>query len=102
MEGLIPLVYRAIVQYKNGNQGPSSAWFPESPSTSYMRLPGDSGRFQASDLQFFRSSDQYSLSTSTSSSSPSRGRPASNTQVIVSPTRIQSPLPRMTTRRVAA
>lgn len=91
MEGLIPFVYRAIVQYKSGNQGPLTAWFPESPSASYMRLPGDSGRFQASDLQFL----------TTSSSSPSRGH-ASNAQVVVS-SGLQTPLSRLTTtRRVAA
>lgn len=91
MEGLIPFVYRAIVQYKSGNQGPLTAWLPESPSASYMRLPGDSGRFQASDLQFL----------TTSSSSPSRGH-ASNTQVVVS-SGVQTPLCRLTTtQRVAA
>ncbi|KAL3839487.1 hypothetical protein ACJIZ3_024078 [Penstemon smallii] len=47
MEGLIPFVYRAIVQYKSGGD----AWINESP---YMRLPGDSGRFSTSDVNLFR------------------------------------------------
>ncbi|CAA0836369.1 Unknown protein [Striga hermonthica] len=55
MEGLIPFVYKAIVQYKNGGQGLiSRTWINESPSASYMRLPGDSGRFQATEIQLFR------------------------------------------------
>ncbi|KAI3474124.1 hypothetical protein Pfo_028912 [Paulownia fortunei] len=54
MEGLIPFVYRAIVQYKNGGQGVIETWLNESPSASYMRLPGDSGRFSTSDIQLFR------------------------------------------------
>ncbi|MBA0848771.1 hypothetical protein Goshw_006938 [Gossypium schwendimanii] len=61
MEGLIPFVYRAIIQYKNGRQGHHvlATWFNDSPSASYMRLPtGDSGRFQASDTQqLFQSED---------------------------------------------
>lgn len=44
MEGLIPFLYRAIVQYRNG--GDIGTFLNESPSASYMRLPGDSGRFQ--------------------------------------------------------
>ena len=55
MEGLIPFVYRAIVQYKNAGQGLVGSWLSESPpSASYMRLPGDSGRFQVSDVQLIR------------------------------------------------
>ncbi|KAE8692441.1 hypothetical protein F3Y22_tig00110833pilonHSYRG00062 [Hibiscus syriacus] len=52
MEGLIPFVYRAIVQYKNGKEEHHvlASWFNDSPSASYTRLPtGDSGRFQMSD-----------------------------------------------------
>ncbi|XVF08150.1 hypothetical protein REPUB_Repub06bG0201200 [Reevesia pubescens] len=82
MEGLIPFVYRALVQYKNN----------ESPSASYMRLPtGDSGRFQISDYkqQVFQS-DYGNFSTSSSSTS---------SQVILS-TGVQSPVCRLTSRRV--
>lgn len=48
MEGLIPFVYKAVVQYKNGKERTNiSSWFCDSPSYSYMKLPaGDSGRFQ--------------------------------------------------------
>ncbi|CAN4126186.1 unnamed protein product [Withania somnifera] len=65
MEGLIPLVYKAIVEYKNGR----ATWMPESPSASYIRLPGDSGRFETSDLQIFGHAD--SMFSTTLSSSPS-------------------------------
>ncbi|KAL8036663.1 hypothetical protein ABFX02_12G172900 [Erythranthe guttata] len=52
MEGLIPLVYRAIAQFKNGGQGNIiDAWLNESPSPSYTRLSGDSS---ASDIELFR------------------------------------------------
>ncbi|CAA2971485.1 Hypothetical predicted protein [Olea europaea subsp. europaea] len=51
MEGLIPFVYKAIVQYKNGGQGLTATWVTESPSASYTRLPGDLERFQNSDMQ---------------------------------------------------
>ncbi|KAL5725760.1 hypothetical protein ACHQM5_008869 [Ranunculus cassubicifolius] len=59
MEGLIPFVYKAIVQYRSAEQQATitASWFQESPSASYIRLPtGDSGRFQSSDIQLIRSS----------------------------------------------
>ncbi|OAY41363.1 uncharacterized protein LOC110623442 [Manihot esculenta] len=93
MEGLIPFVYRAIMQYKNGNEGPLGSWLNDSPSSSYMRLPGDSGRFQASEILLFGSDYGFSTTTSTSS--------ASTTQILVS-TGAQSPLCRLTSRRMAA
>ncbi|KAI3937869.1 hypothetical protein MKW92_035939 [Papaver armeniacum] len=72
MEGLIPFVYRAVLEYRNGgvqasNMG-SSTWYSESPSTSYMRLPtGDSGRFQnVSEVQLFSSSNSSMVLTATS------------------------------------
>ncbi|KAL1549199.1 hypothetical protein AAHA92_17331 [Salvia divinorum] len=44
MEGLIPLVYKAIVQYRNGGQsGLTGAWLDDTQSAAaYTRLPGDS------------------------------------------------------------
>ncbi|KAK8547615.1 hypothetical protein V6N13_024692 [Hibiscus sabdariffa] len=65
MEGLIPFVYKAIVQYKNGREGHVLATrFNDSPSPPYSRLPtGDSGRFQTSDQQLFQS-DYANFSTS--------------------------------------
>ncbi|KAK4396202.1 UNVERIFIED_CONTAM: hypothetical protein Scaly_1750700 [Sesamum calycinum] len=57
MEGLIPFLYRAIIQYRNGGDGLTGTWASESPSASYMRLPGDSGRFSTSDMQLFRPAD---------------------------------------------
>lgn len=59
MEGLIPFVYKAIMQYKNGKEGPNiGSWLCDSssPSYSYMKLPGDSGRFQTSASSLFGSS----------------------------------------------
>lgn len=50
MEGLIPLVYKAIVQYRNGG----AAWLGDTQTAAYMRLPGDSGRYAAADIQLFR------------------------------------------------
>lgn len=80
MEGLIPFVYRAIVQYRNGGQPP--AWLGDSPSGSYMRLPGDSGRLRAVNHEF-----QFL-------SSPPRRAPAATP-----PPPAQSPLRRTTSRR---
>lgn len=52
MEGLIPFVYRAIVQYRSGGQGGPVGLLrlDESPSGSYMRLPGESGRFRLPEI----------------------------------------------------
>ncbi|KAK4796277.1 hypothetical protein SAY86_028603 [Trapa natans] len=101
MEGLIPLIYRAILQYKSGGSfrgfTGGGAWFSESPSLSYMRLPGDSGRFQLSastDLPFFHP---------TSSPSTSRGLTSSAAAQVIISSRVQSsPISRMTTSRRAA
>ncbi|KAJ4845192.1 hypothetical protein Tsubulata_044110 [Turnera subulata] len=96
MEGLIPFVYRAIMQYKNGNEGPLG-WLNESPSASYIRLPtGDSGRFQTSDMQLFGADHhRYGFSSATSSNVNS----TSTSQIIVS-AGAQSPLRgRLTTSR---
>ena len=84
MEGIIPFVYKAIVQYKNEKQVPAiRSWLCDSPSTSYIRLPsGDSGRFQDG---------------SYSAASPS----STTTQILIS-TGVQSPLRHLTPRRVAA
>nr|AGS78084.1 legume-specific protein [Aeschynomene virginica]AVX32586.1 legume-specific protein [Aeschynomene sp. (353)] len=89
MEGLIPFVYKAIMQYKNGNEGSIGTWISESPSYSYMRLPGDSGRFQT----------PASCSASTPTSNPASS--SSSAQVIVS-SGVQSPHQGLTHRRVVA
>ncbi|KAI0519130.1 hypothetical protein KFK09_006570 [Dendrobium nobile] len=63
MEGLIPLLYRAIVQYRNGSQATMRAsWLEDSPppSISYIRLPSDSGRFRALEINQFISSSSAS------------------------------------------
>ncbi|XVE96927.1 hypothetical protein REPUB_Repub02eG0266200 [Reevesia pubescens] len=72
MEGLIPFVYRAIVEYKNGREDGHvlATWFNDSPSASYMRLPtGDSGRFQISDHKQVFQSDYGNFPTSSSTTS---------------------------------
>ncbi|KAI4354555.1 hypothetical protein L6164_003407 [Bauhinia variegata] len=91
MEGLIPFVYKAIMQYKNGKEGAIGSWLCESPSYSYTRLPGDSGRFQTSASSLFQSDCGFSAS------SPSSKSAASATQIMVSST-VQSPI----RRRLAA
>ncbi|KAK8613130.1 hypothetical protein V6N13_100903 [Hibiscus sabdariffa] len=96
MEGLIPFVYRAIVQYKNGKEDHVLAsWFNDSPSASYMRLPtGDSGRFQTSGVRVFES-DNYGSSSSPISTS--------STAKIILSTGVQSPaVCRSTPHRVVA
>ncbi|KAF3330029.1 hypothetical protein FCM35_KLT05360 [Carex littledalei] len=54
MEGIIPYVYRMIVQQRQGRQ--LSLSLNDSPSSSYIMLPGDSGRFRTTDTMFFFSS----------------------------------------------
>ncbi|CAH8387157.1 unnamed protein product [Eruca vesicaria subsp. sativa] len=44
MEGLIPFVYRAFMQIRYGDDSSLS-------SSYYVRLPGDSGRFEISDIE---------------------------------------------------
>nr|AGS78080.1 legume-specific protein [Aeschynomene tambacoundensis] len=88
MEGLIPFVYKAIMQYKNGNEGAIGTWICESPSYSYVRLPGDSGRLQT----------PASCSASTPASNPASSSAA---QVIVS-SGVQSPHQGLTHRHVVA
>lgn len=77
MEGLIPFVYKAIMDYKN-NRGQITTGSPrwmnnDSPSAllgSYVRLPGDSGRFENSDLQLFGSHENgFSMNSSSAASS---------------------------------
>nr|AGS78082.1 legume-specific protein [Aeschynomene pratensis] len=91
MEGLIPFVYKAIMQYKNGNEGAIGTWICESPSYSYVRLPGDSGRFQT----------PASCSASTPSSNSASSSSSSSAQVLVS-SGVQSPHQGLTHRRVIA
>ncbi|KAI3940761.1 hypothetical protein MKW98_030080 [Papaver atlanticum] len=76
MEGLIPFVYKAVVQYRNGGRQASnmvSSWYSESPiSTSYMRLPtggGESGRFQdTNQVELFSSNSEVVTATSAAQS----------------------------------
>ncbi|XAR50900.1 hypothetical protein NMG60_11005360 [Bertholletia excelsa] len=91
MEGLIPFVYRAIMQYKNGEQGSAESWLWESPSASYTRLPSDSDYIQTSEVQFFRSDCGFSAA------SP----PTSKAQMGVS-SAVQSPGRGLTSRRAVA
>ncbi|CAN6439338.1 unnamed protein product [Victoria cruziana] len=72
MEGLIPFLYNAFVQSKNGNYGGAvgASWLAESPSATYVRLPGDSGRFQL-EIPLIRP-DLGSTSATTAVQSPVR------------------------------
>ncbi|KAF7825625.1 legume-specific protein [Senna tora] len=92
MEGLIPFVYRAIVHYKNDKEGPIGSWLSESPSYSYMRLPGDSGRFQPSASALFSSASSPTSMANASSAT---------TQVMVASSGVQSPRRRLAPRRVS-
>ncbi|CAF2094902.1 BnaA05g34890D [Brassica napus] len=60
MEGLIPFVYRAVMQIRYGH---------ERSSSYYVRLPGDSGRFGRTGLEVsgleFSSNMASSKTTST-------------------------------------
>ncbi|KAG1339249.1 hypothetical protein COCNU_04G015550 [Cocos nucifera] len=80
MEGLIPFIYKAIVQYRNGEQAPlPNSWFDEAHSAHYTQLSsGDSGRFRSLEIQFFSSSAQ-SPPPATGKHSPLR-RPTSRRQ----------------------
>ncbi|XP_057437113.1 uncharacterized protein LOC130729385 [Lotus japonicus] len=89
MEGLIPFVYKSIMQYKNDKEGPLGSWICEPPSYTYMKLPGDSDRFQA----------PASFSASLPSFNPASS--ATPTQIIVS-SGVQSPHQNLTHRRIAA
>ncbi|KAK7395241.1 hypothetical protein VNO78_15790 [Psophocarpus tetragonolobus] len=92
MEGLIPFVYKAIMQYKGGKEGSIGSWICDSPSYSYVRLPtGDSGRFQV----------QTPASFSSTSPSSNNNPASSATQIIVS-SAVQSPHQCLTHRRIAA
>ncbi|CAD6271954.1 unnamed protein product [Miscanthus lutarioriparius] len=63
MEGLIPFIYRAIVQYKKeGQVSVGDLFFDEPSPTSYFHLPGDSGRYQ----QVTTTSDLFSQTTASS------------------------------------
>ncbi|KAK7259957.1 hypothetical protein RIF29_25595 [Crotalaria pallida] len=94
MEGLIPFVYRAIIQYKNTKQGPRGSWLCDSPSYSYMRLPGDSGRFQTSASSLFASDNGFSAA------SPTSKQASSATHIIVS-SGVQSPHRRLSSHRTS-
>ncbi|KAF3615280.1 hypothetical protein BC332_32761 [Capsicum chinense] len=84
MEGLIPFVYRAIMDYKNNttSQGGqlitnSPRWMMNSDSPllgAYMRLSSGSGRFDNSEIQLFGSPDNGLSMNSSSSSSNTAGK----------------------------
>ncbi|XP_068669551.1 uncharacterized protein [Aristolochia californica] len=78
MEGLIPFVYKAIVQYRTGSQASlMGSWINDSQSASYIRLPGDSGRFQTSEIQLFRPEYIYNSASSASGSNGPQSSPLS-------------------------
>ncbi|XXG75294.1 hypothetical protein AAC387_Pa07g3830 [Persea americana] len=69
MEGLIPYVYKAIVEYRKCEQGrKAGSRFKESPSASSSRLLGDSKQYQSSQMQFFEPDHALSLSSPSSTS----------------------------------
>ncbi|OMO91134.1 hypothetical protein COLO4_18585 [Corchorus olitorius] len=47
MEGLIPFIYRVIIQHRTGEQlTVDGSLFNEPHPVPYIRLPGDSGRLE--------------------------------------------------------
>ncbi|XP_010554929.1 PREDICTED: uncharacterized protein LOC104824525 [Tarenaya hassleriana] len=60
MEGLIPFVYRAVMQFRYGDETPFSSY--------YVRLPGDSGRFGRPGFQVSDLGSSSSSSCNTTSS----------------------------------
>ncbi|KAI3435339.1 uncharacterized protein J3R85_006273 [Psidium guajava] len=95
MEGLIPFVYRVVVEYKNGKQGPLGPLFNESPSASYARLPRDSGRTQIMDLQVIQPDRDGNFSMT----SPSSDLTGDDSRIIVC-SGVHSPVRRLTPRPV--
>lgn len=93
MEGLIPFVYRAVVEHKDGRQWPLSSWLEDPPTASYTRLSRDSGRLQ--DLR-----SEYGVSMASPPLSREVTPPASSDRVVVS-TGFESPVSRLTPRRAA-
>ena len=72
MEGLIPLIYKAVVQNRSGGKA------------AYIRLPGDPGLFHSSDTQLLlsdrvvlSSSSPFSITSSSSSVLASSSKPQS-------------------------
>lgn len=73
MEGLIPFIYRAVVQYrKEGQVSFTDLIFDEPSATSYFRLPGDSGRYQVTASDLFSRSAVDSGSAGAMRRSPAR------------------------------
>ena len=55
MEGLIPFVYRVILQFRAARQSPmAETWLDGSPPNPYVRLPEDSGPFKQPEIKLFR------------------------------------------------
>ncbi|KAL4558007.1 hypothetical protein LXL04_036203 [Taraxacum kok-saghyz] len=83
MEGLIPFVYRAIMQQRNSTgQSLLRSALNDSPSASYSRLPtGESGRFQATNFHVLR--QDHGFSTSSSPSSAAHRRSGTSTSFII-------------------
>ncbi|RRT43298.1 hypothetical protein BHM03_00019690 [Ensete ventricosum] len=73
MEGLIPFVYRAILHYAHGEEAPlRNSWLDDSPSASYMRLPGDSGRLRSPEIRLRSSSPSAASAASATTQSLTR------------------------------
>jgi hypothetical protein len=73
MEGLIPFIYRAVVQYrKEGQVSFADLFFDEPSPMSYFHLPGDSGRYQVTVNDLFSHSTLESGAVGTTRRSPAR------------------------------
>ncbi|KAL0844464.1 hypothetical protein Bca101_017710 [Brassica carinata] len=76
MEGLIPFVYRAVMQIRYSD---------DLSSSYYVRLPGDSGRFERSDFE---------VSGLGSSSDTAASKIMITTTTFAASTKVQSPVHR--------
>ncbi|KAJ0262234.1 hypothetical protein HA466_0052030 [Hirschfeldia incana] len=76
MEGLIPFVYRSIMQIRYSD---------ELSSSYYVRLPGDSGRFERSDFEVLGHG---------SSSDTAASKTMTTTTTFAVSTKVQSPVHR--------
>ncbi|KAI4318973.1 hypothetical protein MLD38_032625 [Melastoma candidum] len=100
MEGLIPLLYRAIVHQKNGKHSispsPLDPWLHDSPSAPYTKLPTES---KPACLNKVTERIQEASSPRMGSSLVKLPSPASASIIVSSG--VQPSLSRLTSRRVS-
>ncbi|RWW78190.1 hypothetical protein BHE74_00013609 [Ensete ventricosum] len=67
------LIILAILHYAHGEEAPlRNSWLDDSPSASYMRLPGDSGRLRSPEIRLRSSSPSAASAASATTQSLTR------------------------------